>query len=394
MSSTRCLFAWAFGPLALAVVLGLPAAELPDAKTLPRERAVGTVELVAVFDGPMPTGVAVSHTGRIFVCFPRWGDPVDFTVAELKDGKAVAFPDLEINKHDPKRAADTFVSVQSVVVDARDRLWILDTGSVAFGPAVEGGPKLVGIDLATGRQFKKIAFPRDVVPETSYLNDVRFDLRHGAEGTAFITDSSGKGPNGIIVVDLSTGKSWRRLKDHPSTKAEPNFLPIVEGRPLMVHESGKKPAHMTMGADGIAIGHDGKFLFYCPLAGRRLYRVSTDALADERLSDEDVARTVTDLGDKGCGSDGLESDSEGRIYLTDYEHNAIQRRSASGTYDTVVHDGRILWPDTLCLATDGHLYFTANQLHRMGRFHAGKDQRKKPYSLFKVKVDAKPVLLK
>jgi sugar lactone lactonase YvrE len=177
-------------------------------------------------------------------------------------------------------------------------------------------------------------------------------------------------------------------------KAEPNFLPIVEGRPLMVRESGKKPAHLAIGADGLAMGHDGKYLFYCPLAGRRLYRVSIDALIDEKKSDEEVAKTVTDLGDKGCASDGLESDSEGRIYLTDYEHNAIQRRSASGSYDTVVHDGRVLWPDTLCLANDGNLYFTANQLHRQARFHGGRDQRKKPYSLFKVKVDAKPVLLK
>ena len=51
-------------------------------------------------------------------------------------------------------------------------------------------------------------------------------------GTAFITDSADKGPNGIIVVDLATGESWRRLHDYPSTKAEtpPAFLPMVEGQ--------------------------------------------------------------------------------------------------------------------------------------------------------------------
>jgi hypothetical protein len=30
-------------------------------------------------DGPMPSGVAVSETERIFVNFPRWFDPVEFT---------------------------------------------------------------------------------------------------------------------------------------------------------------------------------------------------------------------------------------------------------------------------------------------------------------------------
>ena len=56
---------------------------------------------------------------------------------------------------------------------------------------------------------------------TTYLNDVRFDLRRGEPGIAFITDSSNQGPNGIIVVDLASGQSWRRLHDHPSTKAVP-----------------------------------------------------------------------------------------------------------------------------------------------------------------------------
>lgn len=31
----------------------------------------------------MPTGVTVSHSGRIFVNFPQWGDDVTATVAEV-----------------------------------------------------------------------------------------------------------------------------------------------------------------------------------------------------------------------------------------------------------------------------------------------------------------------
>ena len=41
----------------------------------------GRSRTVATFNGPMPTGVAVSKTNRVFVNFPRWGDPVEFTVA-------------------------------------------------------------------------------------------------------------------------------------------------------------------------------------------------------------------------------------------------------------------------------------------------------------------------
>src|SRR5207248_1407823 len=167
----------------------------------------------------------------------------------------------------------TLVSVQSVVVDPADRLWLLDTGSVEFGPIIPGGAKLVGVDLASNKVFKTITFPPEVALKTTYLNDVRFDLRKGKAGVAYITDSSGQGPNGILVVDLATGRSRRRLHDHPSTKADKNFQPIVEGRPLLNRPKGGKPTHLALGADGIAISHDGKHLYYCPLSSRRLYRV-------------------------------------------------------------------------------------------------------------------------
>jgi sugar lactone lactonase YvrE len=363
-------------------------------RTLPRARPVGHLEKVATFDGPMPTGVTVSHSGRIFVNFPRWGDPVDFTVAELKHGKPVAYPDAAINRLRKDRQADCLVSVQSVVVDPRDRLWILDTGSIAFGPTSPGGPKLVGVDLGTNRIFRKILFPRDVALKTTYLNDIRFDLRRGDAGLAFITDSADKGPNGIIVVDLASGKSWRKLHDHPSTKADKRMLPVVEGRPLLNRPPDQPPSRLTMGSDGIAISSDGKRLYYCPLISRRLYSVSVDALADRSLGEAEVARTVMDHGDKGGGADGLESDDKGRIYATNYEHNAILRRLPDGTDETVAADPRMLWPDTLSVARDGHLYFTANQLHRQARFHHGKDLRQKPYCLFRVRIDAGPVLLK
>jgi sugar lactone lactonase YvrE len=360
---------------------------------LATETSQGKLETVALFDGAMPTGVAVSQGGRVFVSFPRWGDSVEFTVAEVKDGSPVAYPSAEINRW-PGGAIDRqLVSVQSVVVDPKDRLWLVDAASVKFEPAEPGGPKLVGVDLAKNAPFRVISFPRDVALPTSYLNDVRFDYRVGRGGMAFITDSSHTGPNGIIVVDLDSGKSWRKLHDHPSTKAEKGFLPIVEGRPLMHREAGKPAKALSVGADGIAISKDGKLLYYSPLASRRLYSVSIDALINEKLPDAQVAATVKDLGEKGA-SDGLESDAEGRVYVTNYEHNAVLRRNPDGSFETIAADPRLLWPDTLSLAQDGFLYVMANQLERQAMFHDGHDLREKPYALFRIKVDAAPVLLR
>ena len=310
-------------------------ATIPNAG-LPSDEAVGILEPVAYFNDAMPTGVTVSQKGRIFVNFPKWGDDVSFTVAEIRDGKTMAFPDETINQTDSNDLASALVSVQSVVVDPADRLWILDTGSPLFEPTKYGGPKLICVDLKTDEVTKKILFPQNVALPTTYLNDVRFDLRKGKEGVAYITDSAQNGPNGIIVVDLASGESWRRLNDHPSTKAEDlySFLPMVEGRPFLVKQqqtddNKREPMKLAanMGSDGIAISAKGERLYYCPLAGRKLYSVSTESLLDKSVDDQSASKAVKDEGNKGGGSDGLESDAEYHVYATNYEQNAILRRS-------------------------------------------------------------------
>lgn len=89
---------------------------------LPADEPLGALESVAHFDGAMPTGVTVSHQGRIFVNFPKWGDEVPFTVAEIRAGKPQAYPDQATNQTDSDNPTAALVSVQSVVVAPDDRL--------------------------------------------------------------------------------------------------------------------------------------------------------------------------------------------------------------------------------------------------------------------------------
>ncbi|HET7753716.1 MAG TPA: L-dopachrome tautomerase-related protein [Anaeromyxobacteraceae bacterium] len=337
---------------------------------LAREPIGRRLEVVHEFHGaPIPTGVTVSRTGRVFICHPRWEDPVAFTVGELRDGVEVPFPSAELN--DPSHP-DHLFSVQSVVVDPSDRLWALDTGSLNMAP-IKGREwaKLVGIDLATGQVVKTIRFPSDVVHRKTYLNDVRFDLRRGAEGMAFITDSSSKG--GIIVVDLASGRSWRKLHDHPSVKPDRTFFALVETTLLPPF----------LGSDGISLEASGMRLWFCALSSRAIHSVSLDALADEQLADDEVARTLY-TERRSFASDGLEADAQGNLYLTDWEHNAVIVRRADGRYETLVEDPRMWWPDTLSVTDDGWLYFTANQLHRLPKLHLGRDQREGPAYLFRI----------
>ncbi len=360
---------------------------------LPIEKYFGQLELVYEFYGAMPTGVTVSETGRIFICFPKWGDDVPFTVAEIVGNQLQPYPNLDINNYINKvKQGDmtgSFISVQSVVADGKGTLWVLDTAAPNFSPPIIGGAKLAAVDLETNTIRKVYTFAEDVVLPTTYLNDVRFDFRVGKAGFAYITDSSSEGPGAIIVVDLDSGTAFRRLNGAQSTSPDRYFLPKVEGKILMNRKIDGSISPLSMSADGIAISPDGKRLFYCPLVSRHLYSISTKALRDRTIPDEDLSYHVEYWGEKGA-SDGMITDAKGAVYAGDYENNSIRKIWPDGRMETIAHDPRLLWADTLSIGPDQYLYFIVNQLHRQARFHYGRDLRKKPYSLLRIRIDDMP----
>ena len=358
-------------------------------KRLPSEKYFGDLEKVFEFYGAMPTGVTVSEDGRIFVNFPKWGDDVKFTVAEIVKDKLVPYPNLKINQVDHDNLDKCFISVQSVVADGQGILWVLDTAAPNFSEPIIGGAKLVSIDLDTNEVKRVYTFSDDVVLPTTYLNDVRVDYRVGTEGYAYITDSSSNGPGGIIVVDLESGKAFRRLSGDKSTYYDPKFIPKVEGEVLLNRNEDGSTSKFLLSSDGIAILPDGEVLYYCALSSRDLYSIETDLLRDIDITELQLSYCVKYLGEKGA-SDGLITDSKGSIYVSDYENNSIREILPDGTMKSICHDPRILWPDTLSIGPDKYLYFTANQLHRQARFHYGKDLREKPYVLFKIKINELP----
>jgi sugar lactone lactonase YvrE len=384
-------------PLLAALSLSLSAlvASAVSAQSLPSipARTGPRLEVVHTFSGHMPVGVAVNSQGRIFVSYPRWEDEVPYSIAELKGGQAVPYPDAALNAQPRPFDVNRFVGVQGLIVDGRDRLWVLDTGTYNLGPILnQQAPKLVGIDTATNRVVKTIRFPANVVLPDTYLNDLRVDLRQGQDGVAYITDSGAKSKGGLIMVDLGTGRSWRKLTGHKSVLAEPKFVPVVDGQPMYIRPRNGVAQFVNLSSDGIAISPDGATLYYTPLASRRLYSVPTAALRDEGLSDAQVSKQVQDLGEKGV-SDGMGEDTAGNLYTTNYEQHAVLQRLPSGELKTLVQDPRLIWPDTLAIQ-GGYMYILSDQLNRQGGYHFGRDVRVKPYVLFRVKVNARPVILK
>lgn len=174
------------------------------------------------------------------------------------------------------------IGVQSVVVDSANRLWILDTGR-ALTPdgtlvyATYGGPKILAVDLSTNQVIQTIVFPQTVAYPDSYLNDIRFDLRSeitsSGKGVAYITDSSSEGRNGIIVVDLGTGKSWRHLDRLSKTHPLDQFVAYVWGVVIYYAPPRLPYTYTNFGADGIALSADGATLYWKVVAGRYLYSI-------------------------------------------------------------------------------------------------------------------------
>ena len=348
---------------------------------LPAQAPRGSFEVVARLDGHMPTGVAISQEGRTFLCFPRWDDGMLRTVGELlPGGKVVYYPSLRYNQPDADAPQDCLFSVQSLVVDTRNHLWLLDTGRIRWGPTIEGAAKLIVVDLYINEVLKTFVLPPDVLQPGTYLNDLRVDLAKGAEGVAYVTDS---GAGAVIVLDLATGDAMRRLDGHPSTQAQEVQL-SVEGETLYLRPSADEaPARVQVAADGIALSRDGETLYYCPLSSRRLYSVPTSALLNPRVGEEELAGYVRDLGAKPA-VDGMIMDQQGALYLSAFEHNAIMRRLPNGTIETVAQDARLLWPDTFAIGPDGSLYATVNQMHRQPKFHGGTDRRERPFLLVRI----------
>ena len=340
----------------------------------------GSLEIVARFDDPGPSGIAVTPDGGIFVGFPRHAiDHNKATLGELRDGRLVPFPSAVMSLPSDRPAAEWLVSVHGMTTDTRGRLWVIDDGKRAGHSIPDGGAKVMGFEPDTGRIVAQVVLEPPALRPDSHMNDLRVDLSHGAAGTAYVADSSFGTNPALVVVDLATGAQRRVLADHPSTQPDRGFMAVLEGRPLVW--KAKDAPFPTGGVDGVTLSPDSKTFYYSPLSSRRLYSIATDILADPQATEAQLAAAVTDEGEKGF-ADGLCSDLEGRIYTTNGEHDAVFCRDTDGSFGVVVRDPRIIWPDGI-FATPTHVYVVCGQWNRLAGMNDGVNRRRPPYLLIR-----------
>jgi sugar lactone lactonase YvrE len=350
-------------PAAFAVAMALLApASSARQQAAPSPGGATQLQLVASFQHQV-TGVTVAADGRIFVNFPRWTEDAPVSVAEVtRDGQIKPYPDDAWNswrnaKKNQMSAGDHFVCVQSVVADAHGNLWVVDPAAPATAAVVQGGPKLVKIDLKANKVAQVIRFDETVAPQGSYLNDVRFspDARR-----AYLTDAGAEGA--LVVVDLQNGKARRLLHGQPSTQPEKDVVVKTDGHELR-RPDGRG---VEFAADSIALSPDGRTLYWKALTGRTLYRIATDALESSGVSEKDLAGRVERVAETEP-TDGLWLDRRGRLYLSAIEQDAVKVRDGD-RITTLVHDKRLRWPDTFSEGPDGTIYVTSSRIQDMSWF--------------------------
>lgn len=355
---------------------GCAAAQAPPIadNTDPGFGASGQVEIVAAIPDPDPSGIAVIG-GHLFLSFPKHdGDHPGPVLGEWQNGRLVPFPDARMASATTGDPAGRLVSVHGITTDTRGRLWVIDDGKVQGHPIAPGGAKVVGFDPATGQVVAKVIL-RDALLAGSHMNDLRIDLTHGAQGTAYVADSSFDGNPALVVVDIATGRQRRVLAGDPRVKADPGYQTVLDGRVL--HQDTDHPSFPGGGVDGVTLSPDSATLYFAALASRRLYSIPTALLADFAKDDAALAAGIRDEGDKGA-ADGLATDRWGRLYTTAADHDAVYRRNLDGGFDLIARDPRFVWPDGI-FADDHHVYVVLGQWTRLPRFHGGVDRRKPPF---------------
>ncbi len=299
------------------------------------------------------SGLAVTRDNRMFVTFPRWQREVPFSVAEiLPSGAIVPYPDRQWNTWQPGlEPEEHFICAQSVWADDDAHLWVLDAANPRFEGVVEGGAKLVRINIKTNKVVQTIVFDQEIALADSYLNDVRINPRRQA---AYISDS---GRGAIIVVDLENGRARRMLDGHPATQTEEIDI-VIDGQTWRPPTGYRPRIHV----DAIALDTNRKYLYFQALTGRTLYRIHTRWLHKSWMSPQERGSKVEVVKEwKPCGS--MEFDLFGNLYLANIEQSAVTIYMPNGLMRTLVTDEDLQWPDTIAVSRNGAVFVSTSRIN-------------------------------
>ncbi|NNE17685.1 MAG: hypothetical protein HKN10_04320 [Myxococcales bacterium] len=324
----------------------------------------GTIEVVVTSDEPIGN-LAVSEDGRVFYTIHPESRPSGAKLLECVDGAPKPFPSEE--------AQAQFETPLGVAIDRQNRLWTIDHGNHGTGHA-----QLLAFDLGTGGIVHEHVFDSSVAQLGSFLQDLQVD---SAGKQLFIADVSfwRKNP-GLIVYDVERDRARRVLDSDASVSAQ-DWL-IRNPTKDMTFFGGL--VVLKPGVDGIAISRDDAWIYYGAMAHDTMYRIKVADLLDDSLSDGALAARVQALGPKPL-NDGLSTDLDGNLLITDVEHGAVIRMTPKGELTTLVRSDKIRWADALSYGPDGWLYVADSAIPEQMLKSKTHIRAKAPYYIFRFK---------
>ncbi len=334
----------------------------PDLSATPR---LDDAALEVVLSYSEPVGnVAVGPDGRVFFTVHPEARPEGNKLLEWVDDAAEPYPNGTVQPH-------LFDTVLGLVIDRHNRLWTIDHGNHGFRTA-----RLLAFDLASGDVVHDHEFRAAVAPAGSMLQD----LQVSADGrTVFIADASiwRKSP-ALVVYDVETRTARRVLESHPSVSAE-DYLIRTPTRD-MSYLGGL--VSLKAGVDGIAIDADNTWLYYGAINQSGLYRIAVRDLLDPLLPAGQLSNRVQRYSDKPM-SDGLSSDIDGNVYVTDVEHGAVMLVDRDRRLTTLIKSSQIRWADGLSFGPDGWLYLADSAIPDLVLKSSEHIAQQGPYFIFR-----------
>jgi sugar lactone lactonase YvrE len=329
--------------------------------TQPPELAADELRVVLSYSEPIGN-VAVNRDGRTFFTVHPESRPRGNKLLEYVNGASIPFPSVQQQK-------ELFDTPLGLVVDRFNRLWILDHGNHGVRTA-----RIVGIDLSNGEILRDQKLDANIAPMGSLLQD----LQVSTDGnTIIIADASfWRMKPALIVYDIETGNARRVLESHDSVSAE-DYVIHSQGR-YMNFLGGM--VVLRGGVDGIALGPE--WLYYGARNGSGLFRIKLKDLRNPDLPQSQMANRVERYSDKPL-SDGFSLDSDGNVYITDVEHNAIFRIGADRKLVTLIQSKEIRWPDALSFGPNGALYVADSALPELILKSADHIEAHAPYRIFR-----------
>jgi len=309
-----------------------PYSDLTSAPAIPAE------SLEVVVSSPEPIGnVAVSSTGDVYYTVHPEARPPGAKLWHSTPHGSEPFPDAA-------EQTALFETPLGTVIDRQNRLWVIDPGRHGFG-----SPRLLAFSLLDGRKVFDLRFPPEVAPRGSFLQDLQVT---GDGATVIAADASfWRRSPALVIVDVASRRSRRVLENDASVRPQPWLIRTPE-RP-MTFIGGL--ISLQVGVDGLALSRDGRWLYYGAMNHTTLYRVPVAALTDAAMTPSALRASVEAVGRKPL-NDGLSTDLDGNVLITDVEHGAILRMRPSGELETLVRTPRIRWADALSYGPDGWLY--------------------------------------